>query len=196
MSMLPFDERHPFILPHDGTLVRMVISDAHNRALHAGPKLTAALLQQRFWVIGARNAVKSTIHRCVTCFRCRPTREQQLMGDLPFARVTQQRAFLHTAVDYAGPIMTRTTKGRGHRAHKSWISVFVCLSSKAVHLELVGDLTTQAFMAAFKRFTARRGHCSDVYADNGTNFVGADRENAGGMLKSLYEFTPISALVY
>lgn len=98
------------------------------------------------------------------------------MGTLPTARVTRQRAFLHTAIDYAGPVLTRTAKGRGKHAHKAWIAVFVCLSSKATHLELVGDMSTQAFLAAFKRFTARRGHCSDVYADNGTNFVGADSE--------------------
>lgn len=110
------------------------------------------------------------------CFRCRPTREQQLMGDLPASRITQNRAFLHTAVDYAGPLMTRTAKGRGHKAHKSWIAVFVCMASKAVHLELVGEMTSQGFVAAFKRFTSRRGHCSDIYADNGTNFVGANRE--------------------
>lgn len=172
----PFDERHPLILPHTGALVSLLITDAHQKTFHSGPKMTCAQLQQRFWILGVRNAVKSIIHRCVICFRCRPTRAHQLMGDLPAPRITQSRAFLHTAVDYAGPIFTRTAKGRGHKSHKSWIAVFVCLSSKAVHLELVGDMSTEAFIAAFKRFTSRRGRCSDVYADNGTNFVGADRE--------------------
>lgn len=79
-------------------------------------------------------------------------------------------------MDYAGPIQIRTSKGRGHRAYKGFIAVFVCFSTKAVHLELVSDYTTEAFLAAFRRFTARRGLCTDVYSDCGTNFVGADRE--------------------
>lgn len=78
-------------------------------------------------------------------------------------------------MDYAGPILVRTTKGRGHRAHKAFIAVFVCLSTKAVHLEVVSDYTTEAFLAAFRRFTSRRGLCSEMYSDCGTTFVGADR---------------------
>lgn len=54
--------------------------------------------------------------------------------------------------------------------------MFVCFSTKAVHLELVSDITSAAFIAAFRRFTSRRGLCAHVYCDNGTNFVGADRE--------------------
>jgi hypothetical protein len=59
---------------------------------------------------------------------------------------------------------------------KSYIALFVCFSTKAVHLELVGDLTTASFLAAFKRFTSRRGHVSEIFSDNGTNFIGAERE--------------------
>ncbi|XP_071580189.1 uncharacterized protein [Temnothorax nylanderi] len=73
------------------------------------------------------------------------------------------------------PIHIRTTKGRGHRAHKAFIAVFVCLVTKAVHLEVVSDYTTEAFLAALRRFTARRGLYSDIYSDCGTNFIGADR---------------------
>ena len=58
---------------------------------------------------------------------------------------------------------------------------FVCFSTKAVHLELVSELTSDAFLAALKRFFARRGKSTDMYSDNGINFVGADRE-----LKRMY----------
>lgn len=87
-----------------------------------------------------------------------------------------QRPFLHTAIDYAGPIWSPMSKGRGSKAMKSWIAVFVCLSTKAIHIELVSDVSSAAFVASFRRFTARRGLCSDIYSDNGTNFVGADKE--------------------
>lgn len=95
------------------------------------------------------------------------------MGSLPAARVRQTRPFLHTGVDYCGPIELRASKGRGIKAYKGYIAVFVCLSVKAIHLEIVDGLTTDAFIAAFRRFVSRRGYCSDMYSDNGTNFVGA-----------------------
>ncbi|XP_077280508.1 uncharacterized protein LOC143907540 [Temnothorax americanus] len=97
------------------------------------------------------------------------------MGDLPRGRVTSARPFLRTGLDYAGPILLRTSKGRGHRAYKGFIAVFVCLCTKAVHLDVVSDYTTDAFLAAFRRFISRRGLCEEMYSDCGTNFVGADR---------------------
>ncbi|CAK1587336.1 unnamed protein product [Parnassius mnemosyne] len=98
------------------------------------------------------------------------------MGQLPAPRVTPSRAFSSSGVDYAGPIQVRTSKGRGHKSSKGYICLFVCMSTKAIHLECVTDLTSQAFIAAFRRFVARRGHCSHLWSDNGTNFVGAAKE--------------------
>ncbi|XP_026824777.1 uncharacterized protein LOC113561783 [Ooceraea biroi] len=98
------------------------------------------------------------------------------MGNLPRGRVNAARPFLRTGIDYAGPIFVRTTKGRGHRAHKAFIAVFVCLCTKAVHLEVVSDYSAEAFLAALRRFVSRRGLCEEIYSDCGTNFVGADRE--------------------
>ncbi|XP_031346951.1 uncharacterized protein LOC116173565 [Photinus pyralis] len=86
------------------------------------------------------------------------------------------RPFIHCGVDYAGPLSLKEGRGRGKRLVKGYISLFICLATKAVHLELVGDLTTDSFLGAVKRFVARRGHVTDFYSDNGTNFVGADRE--------------------
>ncbi|CAK1589037.1 unnamed protein product [Parnassius mnemosyne] len=98
------------------------------------------------------------------------------MGSLPAVRCTPARAFLHSGVDYAGPINIRTTKGRGHHSHKGYICLFICMSTRAIHLEAVSDMSTQAFLAAFRRFVARRGHCTQIWSDNGTTFVGASRE--------------------
>ncbi|KMQ95643.1 integrase core domain protein [Lasius niger] len=67
--------------------------------------------------------------------------------------------FRHSGVDYAGPILLCTTKGRGHKVTKGYICLFICLSSKAIHLEVVSDLTSAFFLTAYKRFTARRGLC-------------------------------------
>ncbi|CAK9796151.1 hypothetical protein ANTPLA_LOCUS667 [Anthophora plagiata] len=97
------------------------------------------------------------------------------MGNLPTSRVTPARAFSTCGVDYAGPLFIRE-RVRGHERYKVYIAVFICFSTKAVHIELVSDLTSDAFLAALRRFFARRGKSSDIYSDNATNFVGADRE--------------------
>ncbi|XP_055909612.1 uncharacterized protein LOC129944287 [Eupeodes corollae] len=86
------------------------------------------------------------------------------------------RPFSHTGVDYAGPIEIKSWKARGAKILKGYFAVFICLATKAIHLEVVSDLTTSAFLAAFKRFTARRGSCKKTYSDCGTNFVGANNE--------------------
>ena len=98
------------------------------------------------------------------------------MGVLPAPRVTPCRPFLRVGVDYAGPILIRSSRGRGQHASKGYIALFVCLATKAVHLEVVSDGTTEAFLAALKRLTSRRGLCSQIYSDCGTAFMGADKE--------------------
>ncbi|XP_054259356.1 uncharacterized protein LOC128984099 [Macrosteles quadrilineatus] len=96
------------------------------------------------------------------------------MGDLPTARVTPARPFTTTGVDYCGPFDMKVVNLRGMRHIKTYICVFVCFVTKAVHLEVVEDLTTEGFIAALTRFISRRGFCKDIYSDCGTNFVGAD----------------------
>lgn len=86
------------------------------------------------------------------------------------------RPFLHCGVDYAGPIAVRSSKGRGVKSHKSYVALFVCLATRATHLELVGGYDTPAFLDAYTRFCARRGLPDAMYSDNGTTFTGADRE--------------------
>ncbi|XP_025265819.1 uncharacterized protein LOC112638395 [Camponotus floridanus] len=110
------------------------------------------------------------------CTRWRALSPQPLMGDLPRGRVTPARPFLRTGVDYAGPIFIRTSKARGHRAHKAFVVVFICLFSRAVHLDVVSDYSSEAFLAAFRRFISRRGLCKEMYSDCGTNFIGVDKE--------------------
>lgn len=98
-----------------------------------------------------------------------------MMGSLPKHRITTNRPVLNSGVDYAGPIYTKN-KGRGKTCFKSYIALFICLATKAIHLEVVSDLTSQGFLAAFRRFVNRRGYCQNLYSDNGTNMVGAKRK--------------------
>ncbi|XP_038210263.1 uncharacterized protein LOC119831089 [Zerene cesonia] len=98
------------------------------------------------------------------------------MGQLPSCRVTPARPFRNCGVDFAGPVNIRTAKGRGHHSYKGYICVFVCMVTKAIHLEAISDLSAQGFIAGFKRLVARRGSVANMWSDNGTNFVGAAKE--------------------
>lgn len=165
--------RCPAIIPRRSDLSRLLVQDAHERTLHGGPMLMLAYIRRQFWLIDGPNEVRNHVRKCATCFRHTAKPTTQLMGALPPARVMPSRPFAHCALDYSGAILVRSAKGRGHHATKAYVAVFVCLATKAVHVELAGDLTTAAFIAAYERFTARRGLCTDLYSDNATNFVGA-----------------------
>ncbi|GFT81900.1 integrase catalytic domain-containing protein [Trichonephila clavipes] len=105
------------------------------------------------------------------------------MGDLPTHRVTPSRPFSVCGVDYAGPINVLRYRGRGAKTTKGYIALFVCFVTKALHLELVSDLTSEAFIASLKRFCAKRGAPKHIYCDNGTTFVGARRK-----LQEIFKF--------
>lgn len=173
--------KHPIIIPRSGHFTKLMVADAHEKTLHGGPQMMTSFLRGKYWIIGIKNLVKEQYRKCVICARFRASTHEQFMGQLPTVRISVNRPFFVSGVDYAGPIQIRTTKGRGHHSHKGYVCVFVCMATRAVHLEVVSDFTAQGFLAAFKRFVARRGHCGQVWSDNGTNFVGASKE-----LKTLF----------
>lgn len=175
-ASLPYKTKHPIVLAaHPITL--LIIRYIHITSLHAGTQLTLATIRREFWILRARNLVKSVIHKCVTCVREKAQTSRQLMGQLPTSRISVScRAFLNCGVDYAGPFATRASAGRGIASRKSYIAVFICLATRAIHLELVTDYSTSAFLNAYLRFCARRGLPKSMHSDNGTTFVGADKE--------------------
>lgn len=168
--------KHPIIIPKNTHLGDLLIRDAHERVMHGGTALTINYLKSKYWIIGLKQSVKKYLSKCVTCTRYNARTQQPIMGELPSVRVTPGRAFECCGVDFAGPIQMRVSKGRGQKSYKGYISLFVCMKTKAIHLEAVSDLTTPGFIAAFRRFVSRRGHCAEMWSDNGLNFVGAANE--------------------
>ena len=80
-------------------------------------------------------------------------------------------AFAYTGVDFAGPLYVKEPS-RSSEA-KVWICLFTCCVVRAIHLEVVPDMTTQSFIRSFKRFTARRGFPRKMVSDNGKTFKAA-----------------------
>ncbi|XP_072400755.1 uncharacterized protein [Diabrotica undecimpunctata] len=156
-------------------------------SLISSPQLLLYTIRQQYWPTGGMDAVKSVVRNCITCHKFKPTQITPFMADLPHSRVTISFPFHHTGVDYAGPFVLKDRKGRGCKTYKAYICLFICFSTKAVHLELVTALTSEAFIATFRRFVARRGKPSHIFSDNRTNFVGAKNE-----LNILFKFLSTS----
>lgn len=95
------------------------------------------------------------------------------MGELPAARLDfESKPFTHTGLDCFGPY--DLIQRRNHI--KRWVIIFTCLTFRAIHLEVLNDLTSSECLAAIRRLIARRGNVSQLYSDRGTNFVGADNQ--------------------
>ena len=114
--------------------------------------------------------------QCLTCYRFKAQATHQLMGELPSARVQPSRPFLTSGVDYSGPISLKLGTPRSKIITKGYIAIFVCFATRAIHIEVVESLTTEAFLAALRRFIARSGKPRTIYSDNGTNFQGAAKQ--------------------
>ncbi|XP_066590517.1 uncharacterized protein [Prorops nasuta] len=114
-SFLSDNQKHPIILPTN-YLTELLIRHIHITTLHGGLQLTLTVLRQKYWVINARNAAKSIIHRCVTCVRQRAKLGTQFMGTLPTARVNRSHPFEHTGIDYAGPFLVKLHQGRNSKS--------------------------------------------------------------------------------
>ncbi|GFV81822.1 integrase catalytic domain-containing protein [Trichonephila clavipes] len=130
----------------------------------------------QFWPINGKGIARKTVHDCIACFRQKPTGVDQLMGNLPSERVTPSAPFLNSGVDFCGPFQIKFKNQRKGIFSKVYVAIFVCLATKAIHLEAVTDITTEAFIAALKRLCARRGRISTLMSDNATNFKGAAAE--------------------
>ena len=181
---ISFNQRHPILLSSSSKLSYLIATNCHKKYLHAGCQAVLTHLRQQYWIISAKNLVKKIIRECIVCFRAKPIHISPYMGNLPSDRVNLTSPFRITGVDYGGPMLVREFRRRG-RVHevKCYLAVFICFFTKGVHLELVSSLTSEAFLAALKRFISRRPKCKVMYSDHGSNFVGARNE-----LKELHQF--------
>ena len=182
-SKASYASQHPIILHGNHPLTKLIVLSEHLRLLHAGAQLVTSMLSLSFHIIGHRKLIRSITRGCITCRRHAVKPKPQILGQLPMERVTPDTVFDRIGVDYAGPIYVKYGYVRKPTVVKTYVCVFVSLTVKAVHLELVSDLSTDAFIACLRRFISRRGIPGLIWSDHGSNFVGAARE-----LKELSEF--------
>ncbi|XP_062545279.1 uncharacterized protein LOC134211908 [Armigeres subalbatus] len=170
---LSYDSTHQILLPRHSILTSLILVNEHHEQFHCGPQLLLASSRKRYWILRGCSASRKVCRDCVMCNRSRPTRMIQQMGQLPADRLKPQPPFVTTGVDYAGPVNIIGRKTRAAVPSKGYIALFVCLGTKAVHLEAVSDLSASAFLAAFTRFVSRYGVPCKMYSDNATNLRSA-----------------------
>ncbi|XP_069970066.1 uncharacterized protein [Penaeus vannamei] len=173
-SSLGSYQKHPIILPGKSHISTLIVRHYHQSVRHQGRHLTeGAVRSGGYGITGVKRLISSILHSCVQCRKLRG-KEVQLMSDLPADRLEHTPPFTNVGVDAFGPwtIMTRRTRG-GSANSKRWAILFTCLTTRAIHIELVEEMSSSAFINALKRFEALRGKVKLYRSDRGTNFVGA-----------------------
>jgi hypothetical protein len=169
--------KHPYIIPAEHPLARMIVLDEHNYA-HLGNEWTIAEVRKRFWVTRIRRVVRRVSGSCIKCKRLFANPGCQMMADHLQERLEAYNPpFTFTGLDCFGPFIVK----RGRSEVKRYGCIFTCLNTRAVHLEKLQSLDTDSFLNALRRFISRRGTPKKVWSDNGSNFVGAKGELARSM---------------
>lgn len=174
-ALLPGEQIQPPILPKMTEAVEVYVLSLHRRNTHAGPETLLHIIRQNFWLLGGRREVKRIIRKCL-CYRLRASKFHQSVAPLPEVRLRPSNGFETVGLDYAGPFIVSEAIDGKERAIKVWVLLITCLTTRAVHFEIVYAMDISSFINAFRRFIARRGYCRLVYCDNAPTFKKADRE--------------------
>ncbi|XP_049866233.1 uncharacterized protein LOC126366932 [Pectinophora gossypiella] len=163
-----YDMKHPILLPKDAELTRMIIKEAHESNYHVGAPHTLSILRKKYWIPQGKAQVLKVIKQCSRCikhgggpYNLPPA------PPLPAERVTYNTPFTYTGVDYFGPLYVLDSS---NNKVKRWVALFTCLTVRAIHLEVVKDLTAEECLLAIRRFAAARNTPKKIYSDNATYF--------------------------
>ena len=176
----PLDDsaKFPFLLPPSHPLTKLIIHDAHVKQLHSGVNATVTALRQTFWITSIRQHVRKQLKHCVTCRKLEGT-AYRAPDPAPLLRVQEATPFSETGMDFTGPLYVRSESG----ITKSYIYLFTCAVTRAVHLEVVSDLSEKSFLQAFRRFSSRRSLPQHMISDNASTFL-ASAETLNDLFQS------------
>ncbi|XP_049317714.1 uncharacterized protein LOC125780126 [Bactrocera dorsalis] len=139
-SSLTYNERHPIILPEQSQLATLLIRYIHILMLHAEHRLMQHIIRQEFYIPRLKPQIKKCIFMCKICTMHKQKMRTQIMAALPPERCNFAPPFTTTGVDFAGPFQIKASMLRSPTLMKGYVAVFVCFTTKAVHLELCTSL--------------------------------------------------------
>ena len=169
-----FEVKHPIVFPKKSHVTELLIRQYHSQEQHhQGCGMTHnALRQAGYWIINGRSSVSRLLRKCTICRKLRGPAQVQKMANLPEERITCAAPFTYSGMDVFGPWHIK----EGRKELKRWGVIFTCLCSRAIHLETLNLMETDAFINALRRFINRRGKVRELRCDQGTNFVGGKNE--------------------
>ena len=186
-AQLSQNQKHPLLLYQTHPFTSLVVQNCHANVHHNGVKETLTELRSRYWIIRGRQFVRKLIHDCRVCRRHEGVAyAPEISPALPEFRTTVDFPFSYTGVDFAGPLFV----AEGAEMKKVYIALFTCGVSRALYLDLVPDLTGDAFLRCFKRFTARHGIPKEMKSDNGKTFKAAAKS-----LTTLFDIPHVSSFL-
>ena len=190
-SDLSEEEKHPVVLPSKSYIVRLIVEDTHRRQLHAGINQTLISVRDNYWIIRGRQIVRSVVKSCFICRKLNPVRLQVQTAPLPRDRIIQCVPFEVVGIDFTGPLYVyegppkekfdpelrrKVLSYEDVPCSKMYICLYTCAVTRAIHLELVWDLTAESFIRSFRRFISTRGMCRTIYSDNAKTFEKAEKD--------------------
>ncbi len=167
------DVLHPVVLSPTHPVAKLLIKHYDTQLLHPGPGRVYAELRRKFWILRGREAVKKHQRYCPECQKWRGRPEIPKMSDIPPSSLRLFKPpFYSTGVDCFGPFTIKV----GRRTEKRWGIVYKCLTTRAIHLDLLNHMDTDSFLLSLRRFVSRRGKPYELLSDQGTNFRGGSSE--------------------
>ncbi|XP_063535382.1 uncharacterized protein LOC134745317 [Cydia strobilella] len=199
-SDLSYETKHPILLPKNCEFTNKVIKRIHEENYHVGVPHTLSKVRQRFWIPQGRAQVQKIINKCPQCVKhgggayTLPNTPA-----LPPERVKYETPFTYVGMDYFGPMVVKSDKSQ----EKRWVCLFTCLVVRAIHLEIVKDMSTDECSLAFRRFVAARGTPSIIVSDNALQFkllsevvTGINSSSKGVQWKFIPQLAPWHGGVY
>ena len=177
---IPNNLKHQIVLPRHHSVTDLLILHYHKPDHHCGRDQKLALLTESYWIVKAKSIICKVLSTCLLCKHTRSMPKPQLMGNLPKEIITVFKPpFTITEIDCFGPVNIRQykrTRASNKKQIKRYGVIFTCLTTRAVHLELSIDMTTDSFLMTLRRFIARSGEPDIIWCDNESNFVGIVKE--------------------
>ena len=180
---LPETAKFPIILPKGHGFTTSLIRMTHVDNEHAGADWLHFHLRQFYWIMSSRQQIRTIIRNCFLCQKYNAVRGNQQMAPLPRDRLSVEVPFSIVGVDYTGELKIKMTY-RSTKIVSAYLAIFTCLTTRAVHLEVVLSNDTEDFIMAFKRMASTRGLPSKVYSDNALQFKRANKEIVETVLKN------------
>ena len=170
---ISYEAKFPIILPKNDENVNALVRYEHEKSFHSSINHCFHSLRSRFHIMGGRTTVNNILRRCVPCQKLEKRPQNQKEGELPPERVNFIKPFRCTSIDVCGPY---GVKQGGRQTHKRWVLLATCMSTRAVQLLPLKDMTTGTLINALIKLHNQFPGIELIYSDNGTNFRGASRE--------------------